>query len=87
MLKAPGREPTMHASDRPPATYILPSVAWASLLEIIACDAPSGAVIQVHTPDMQALALETLLARGRLDVQVRLTPRRSSMDDETRSHA
>ena len=70
----------MHASDRPSATYSLPTVAWASLLEIIARDAPSGAVIQVHTPDMQALTLETLRALGRQDVQVRLTSPRSGMD-------
>lgn len=38
----------MQTSERPSATYILPTVAWASLLEIIARDAPFGAVIEVH---------------------------------------
>jgi hypothetical protein len=85
--KTPDRGATMHASERPSATYILPTVAWASLLEIIARDAPSGAVIEVHTPDMQVLALQTLLALDRQDVQVRLTSRRSGMNDEARSHA
>jgi hypothetical protein len=57
-------------------TYILPTIAWASLLPIIARDAPPGAVIEVHTADMQELTEQTLLRLDRPDMEVRLIPRR-----------
>ena len=60
------------AGPNPPITYILPDEGWAPLLEIIVQDAPPGAVIEVNTGGMQALA-ERMLAevgcprRGRID--------------------
>ena len=44
------------AARTSPITYILPDEGWAPLLEIIVRDAPTGAVIEVNTPGMYALA-------------------------------
>ena len=59
-----------------PITYILPDEGWAPLLEIIVHDAPPGAVIEVNTVGMQALAARMLQEVGRQDVTVVLRPPR-----------
>ena len=59
-----------------PITYILPDEGWAPLLEIIVNDALTGAVIEVNTTGMQALAARMLLEVGRQDVTVALCPPR-----------
>ncbi len=64
------------AGANPPITSILPDEGWAPLLEIIVRDAPTGAVIEVHTPAMQTLAERMLQAVGRQDVTVVLRPPR-----------
>ena len=64
----------MPIHQQPPITYILPTTAWASLLEVIARDAPPGALIEVHTEAMQRLAERTLAQHGRHDVTLRLRP-------------
>ena len=48
-----------------PITYILPDEGWTPLLEIIVQDAPPGAVIEVNTVGMQALAARMLGEVGR----------------------
>ncbi len=67
----------MPATEKPPVTYILPTIAWASLLEIIVRDAPPGAVIEVHTSEMERVTEQTLLRLKRQDVLARFTPQRS----------
>ena len=57
-------------NSRPRVTYILPTTAWASLLDAIAHDAPAGSVIEVHTEAMYTLVEQTLHARGRTDIRV-----------------
>jgi hypothetical protein len=64
------------AAPNSPITYILPDVGWAPLLEIIVRDAPPGAVIEVHTLAMHALAERMLQAVGRQDVTAVLCPPR-----------
>ncbi len=51
-------------------TFILPDVAWISLLEVIARDARPGDTIEVHTEAMRELAEAALRAEGREDVVV-----------------
>jgi hypothetical protein len=50
--------------------YILPTITWSSLLEVIVRDAPSGSTIEVHTEEMRDYTLWTLAESGRSDVQV-----------------
>ena len=66
----------METNQRPPVTYILPTVAWAVLLGPIAHDAPPGAVIEVHTDEMREVAEQTLAQLGRPDLVVHLRPPR-----------
>ena len=67
----------MLATERPPVTYILPTIAWASLLDIIVRDAPPGAVIEVHTSEMERVTEQTLRRLERPDLQIRFTPEKS----------
>ncbi len=61
--------------DRPTGkTFILPDVAWVSLLEVIARDARPGDTIEVHTEAMRELAEAALRGEGRQDVAVALRP-------------
>ena len=64
----------MLAIEKPPVTYILPTIAWTSLLDIIVRDAPPGAVIEVHTSEMERVTQQTLLRLERKDVQIRFSP-------------
>ena len=64
------------AGANPPITYILPDEGWAPLLEIIVRDAPAGAVIEVNTGGMHALAERMLGEVGRQDVTVAWRPPR-----------
>ena len=64
------------AGAHPPITYMLPDEGWAPLLEIIVHDAPPGAVIEVNTAGMHALAERMLGEGGRQDVTVALRPPR-----------
>ena len=66
----------MPVTEKPPVTYILPTIAWASLLEIIVRDAPPGAVIEVHTSEMERVTEQTLITLNRRDVLVRFMPRK-----------
>ena len=66
------------AGANPPITYILPDEGWAPLLEIIVQDAPPGAVIEVNTAGMQALAERMLHEVDRQDVTVALRPPRGT---------
>jgi hypothetical protein len=63
----------MSAQEHAVVTYILPTTAWASVLDIVARDAPPGAVLEVHTAEMQALAQRTLDGYNRQDVTVMLS--------------
>ena len=56
-------------------TYILPDLPWEILLDAIVREAPAGAVIEVHTPAMQALVEERLAEAGRADLVLRLVER------------
>ncbi len=67
------------AGPNPPITYILPDEGWAPLLEIIVREAPSGSVIEVNTPGMQALAERMLGEVDRQDVTVVLRPPRVAL--------
>ena len=67
------------AGANPPITYLLPDEGWAPLLEIIVHDAPAGAVIEVNTTGMQALAERMLGEVGRQDVTVVLRPPRVAL--------
>ena len=55
-----------------PITYILPDLPWEVLLDAIVREALAGAVIEVHTPAMQALVKQRLTEAGRTDLVVRL---------------
>ena len=55
-----------------PITYILPDLPWEVLLDAIAREALAGAVIEVHTPAMQAVVEQRLVEAGRTDLVVRL---------------
>ena len=66
----------METNQRPPITYILPTIAWAVLLGPIAQDAPPGAVIEVHTEEMRTHSEQTLAQLGRADLAVHLRPPR-----------
>ncbi len=55
-----------------PITYILPDLPWEILLDPIVREAPAGAVIEVHTPAMQALVKQRLAEAGRADLVLRL---------------
>ncbi len=58
--RACGAEEDRVAGLTSPITSMLPDEGWAPLLEIIVRDAPAGAVIEVHTPAMHALAARML---------------------------
>jgi hypothetical protein len=58
-----------------PVTYILPDLPWEILLDVIARDAPAGAVIEVHTEPMRALVERRLAEAGRTDLVLRLVER------------
>ncbi len=75
------------AAPTSPITYILPDEGWASLLEIIVHDAPAGAVIEVNTAGMQALAERMLQAVGRQDMTVALRPPRVGLSIIARDHS
>ena len=64
----------MEPHDGRPITYILPTTAWASLLDVIVREAPAGAVIATYTEAMRALSEQALARVGRTDVQVDLRP-------------
>ena len=71
------------SNSRLRVTYILPTTAWASLLDAIAHDAPAESVIEVHTEAMYTLVEQTLHAHSRTDIRVclrqpRLPPVRQS---------
>jgi hypothetical protein len=57
-----------------PITYILPDLPWDLLLDPILRDAPTGAVIEVHTEPMRALVEQRLAEAGRTDLVLRLKP-------------
>ncbi len=59
-------------------TYILPTIAWDSLLPMIVKDAQPGDVIETHTEEMQQRAQQVLDAASRTDLTIRLTPPRAS---------
>ncbi len=54
-------------------TYILPGLDWAGLLEIVVRDALPGDVIEVHTAEMEELAVRALQHVNRDDLTVVLT--------------
>jgi hypothetical protein len=54
-----------------PCTFILPNLPWAVLLDGIMRDAPTGAVIEVHTEAMHALVARRLAEAGRTDLVLR----------------
>ena len=64
----------MEPRDGRPITYILPTTAWASLLDVIVREAPAGAVIATYTDAMRALSAQALARVGRADVVVDLRP-------------
>ena len=64
----------MEPRDGRPITYILPTTAWASLLDMIVRDAHAGAVIATYTEAMRALSEQALAREGRADVVVDLRP-------------
>ena len=76
---AAAQEEEQVAGPNPPITYILPDEGWAPLLEIIVREAPSGSVIEVNTPGMQALAVRMLQDVDRQDVTVVLRPPRVAL--------
>ena len=65
---------TMEPRDGRPITYILPTTAWASLLDVIVREAPAGAVIATYTEAMRALSEQALARVGRADVMGDLRP-------------
>ena len=69
-MEAYRRRPMDTPNSQPRVTYILPTTAWASLLEVITRDAPAGSVIEVHTEAMYTLVEQTLHAHGRTDIRV-----------------
>ena len=50
----------------------LPDLPWEILLDAIVREAPTGAVIEVHTQRMQALVERRLIEAGRTDLVIRL---------------
>ena len=64
----------MQPRERKTITYILPTTAWASLLDVIVHEAPSGAVIATYTDAMRALSEQALAHAGRADVTVDVRP-------------
>ncbi len=54
---------TMEPRDGRSITYILPTTAWASLLDVIVREAPAGAVIATYTEAMRALSEQALARR------------------------
>ena len=61
--------------------YILPDIDWTHLLQIIVHEAPPGAVLEVHTVAMQAVAEATVQASGRTDLRIQLGPALPSSQD------
>ena len=55
-------------------TYILPSMDWAPLLQIIIKDARAGDIIEVHTAEMATYAQQAVQSEGRTDVTVVFRP-------------
>ncbi len=55
-----------------PVTYILPDLPWDILLDGILHDAPTGAVIEVHTAAMYALVERRLAEAERTDLVLKL---------------
>ncbi len=70
----------MEPREGQPLTYILPTTAWASLLDVIVREAPAGVVIATYTEAMRALSEQSLARVGRADVVVDL---RSSSESAT----
>ncbi len=64
----------MSPATHRPITYLLPTTAWAPLLDIITRDAPPSSVIEVQTEAMQQVTVETLARYGRTDVAVQFRP-------------
>ena len=64
------RRPMETPNSQPRVTYILPTTACASLLEVITRDAPAGSGIEVHTEAMHTFVEQTLRERGRTDIRV-----------------
>jgi hypothetical protein len=62
--------------------YILPTLSWSSLLEVIVRDAPPGSTIEVHTEEMRALAERMLAEHGRDDVHLVCLPDPSQTPSE-----
>ncbi len=54
--------------------YILPDVDWTHVLQIIVREAPPGAMLDVHTGAMHAVAVATVRETGRTDLTVQLGP-------------
>lgn len=65
---------TMGPHEPRTITYILPTTAWASLLDVIVREAPPGAVIATYTDAMRTLSEQALARVGRADVSVDLRP-------------
>ena len=65
---------TMEPRDGRPITYILPTTAWASLLDVIVREAPAGAVIATYTEAMRARSEQAVARVGRADVVVDVRP-------------
>ncbi len=55
-----------------PITYVLPDLPWKILLDEIVRQAPTGAVIEVHTEAMRELVERRLAEAGRTDLVLRL---------------
>ena len=55
-------------------TYILPSMEWAPLLQIILKDARAGDIIEVHTAEMAVHVQQAMQRVGRTDVTVVFRP-------------
>ena len=56
------------------STFILPTIAWSSLLPIIVQDAQPGDVIEIHTAAMEARAWQAVQDAGRDDLHIVLLP-------------
>ncbi len=67
---------------RGPITYILPDLAWDLLLDPILRDAPTGAVIEVHTEAMRELVEQRRAKAGRTDLVLRF-----GRDDALKGHS
>lgn len=64
----------MEPHERRTITYILPTTAWASLLDVIVREAPQRAVIATYSDAMRTLCEQVLARTGRADVSVDLWP-------------